>query len=107
MKKLIKYDKLADHKKETLKNLNKEFSEEMIINFYNSFVNILGTIKNKSSIEVIEKLPTIKPIYSFQTIFDLLREFSENAYDVQGDFIELKKYIGFDVDIFMLINVIK
>lgn len=107
MKKLMKYDQLTDNKKEILKKLNKDFSEDMIISFYNSFVNTLSTIKNKSSIEIIEKLPTVKPIYSFQTIFNLLREFSENADDIQDDFIELKKYIGFEVDIFMLMNVIK
>jgi hypothetical protein len=99
-----KFNELSEHQKEDIINIIKDVKKESIVNLYDSIVNIINTIDNKGCIEILQKLPQYKPIYSVQTLFDILREFSSNAYDVQGDFIELRKYIGMEIDVFMIVN---
>ncbi len=106
MIKLLEYKEINDVQKRILKKINKEFTSQTTNKIYDSIINIMNNIDNKNSIEIIRKLSTIKPIYKFQTLYDLLYEFAGDKESLQNDFIELKKYIGFDIDIFMLNNVL-
>ena len=102
-----KYNELSDNAKEELKLVIREINDEKNVSLiFDSISNILDTFENENSVNIMKKLATVKPIYSIQTIFDLLRELSDNAYDVQGDFIELKKYVGFEIDWFKIVNFI-
>lgn len=102
-----KYNELSDNTKEELKSVIKEIrDEENIKLIFDSISNILDTLGNEDSVDIMKKLATVKPIYSIQTIIDLLRELSDNAYDVQGDFVELKKYVEFEIDWFKITNFI-
>ncbi len=101
-----RYNELNDAQKKILKKINKELNDTIIIRIYDSITNILSTIEKDNSIEVIRLLSTIKPIYKMQTLFDLLFEFAGDKEEVQDEFKELKKYIGFEIDMFMLNNVI-
>ena len=100
-----KFNELSEHQKEDILNIIRDVKKESIINLYDSIVNVINTIDNQACLEILKKLPQYKPMYSVQTLFDILREFSSNAYDVQGDFIEIRKYIGMEIDVFMIVNV--
>ena len=99
-----KFIELEERQKEKILNIIKDVKKESVIKLYDSIANIIGTIDNSVGLEIIKKLPQYKPMYNVQTLFDILREFSGNAYDVQGDFIELRKYIGMEIDVFMIVN---
>ena len=99
-----KYNELGARQQEDILTIISDVKEKSIIKLYDSIVNIINTINNKESIEIIKALPRVKPKYNVQTFFDLVRELSELAYDVQGDFIELKKFIGMEIDVFIIVN---
>jgi hypothetical protein len=106
MKKILKYCELDETKKEILKKINKDLSEEEKKEIYDSFVDVLSSINNKNAINIIKKLATIKPIYSFQTIYNLIKEFTEEKNENKENLTKLRKYTKYEIDIFMLINVI-
>ncbi len=106
MKKFLKYSDLTIEQKNVLGKINRDFDEKSIKKVYNSFINLLNIIDDKNAIDIIKKLSTIKPVYSFQTIYNLLKEFCEDKKNVQVELDELNKYIDFDLDIFMLNNVV-
>ena len=99
-----KYNELGERQKQDVLTMINDIKEESIIKLYDCIINIVETIKSEESLGIIKSLPIIKPVYHVQTLFDLLREFSENAYDVQGDFSEVRKYIGHDIDVFIIVN---
>ena len=73
---------------------------------YDSIIEILSSIDNRKAINLIKKLATIKPIYSFQTLYNLLVEFAEDKNHIEECLNSLEKYIDYKIDVFMLINVI-
>ena len=101
-----RYNELVDHQKQDVLAMITDVKEESIIKLYDSIINIINKIENKNSVEVIKSLARIKPIYKVQTLFDLLRELCDNDYDIQEEFIEVKKYIGLEIDVFTLVNMI-
>ena len=100
----LSYGELSEVQKEILRGMNDEFDEKTTARIYNSFMNILSSVKDKDAREIIRKLPVIKPIYRFQTVFDLLCEFGGSDGTAE-DYNELRKYTGFEIDVFMLANV--
>ena len=101
-----RYKDLSRRQKNDVFTIISDVKKESIVKLYDSFVNILETIKDEKSIELIKTLPRIKPIFKVHTLLDLLKELSENVNAVHSDFVEVKKYNGFDIDVFILLNMI-
>ena len=99
-----KYNKLRKRQKQDVLSMIKDIDEESIIKLYDSIANIIDNIKNKDSIEAIKSLARVKPIYAVQTLFYLLKEYCDNTANTKEDFIEVKKYIGLEIDVFTLVN---
>ena len=100
------YDKLSDIKKKLLQKINKSFNKEETCEFYESFIIVLKSIKNRQALKIVKKLATVKPIYKFETIFNLLKEYCDMSDEVQVTLSKLKRYTEYDIDFFMLVNVL-
>ena len=99
-----KFNELGERQQKDILTIISDVKEESIIKLFDSIINIVNTINNKSSLDLIKDLPRVKPKYSVKTLLDLLIELTDNSENLQSDFIEIKKYVGMEIDVFIIIN---
>ena len=80
----------------------KEFD---IDKFFNSLENVINNVTNEEYDKLIQKLVLIKPVCKFGIIYYLLKgNYNETQFNVEFNY--LKKFVDYEIDLFMLYNFI-
>lgn len=83
-------------------NNEKEFD---IDKFFNSLEKVINNVTNEEYDQLIHKLVLINPVCKFGIIYYLLKgNYNETQFNVEFNY--LKKFVDYEIDLFMLYNFI-
>lgn len=98
-----KFNELDKNQQDLVLTMISDLKEESIIKLYNSIANLINNT-DKNGIKYIETL-TIQPMCSVHTLFEAFNEYTNNFCELQECFAEIRKYIGMEINIFILVNI--
>ena len=98
-----KFNELDKSQQDLVLKMISDLKEESIIKLYDTIANLTNHT-NKNGIEYIKSLAA-QPMCSVHTLFEIFNEYTDNFYGLQECFTEIRKYIGMEINIFILVNV--
>ena len=98
-----KFNELANTQQGDIFRIVKDIDKESAIKLYDSIATIISASDEENVRKAFKSL-LYKPIYKVQTVYDLLKEFCEIDEILYKEFEEVEKYLGQDIDLFVITN---